>query len=164
MNSPPDVRSQNTKYERNCAYDLIKRLRREPSVSIRKKISSGTQGIIMTAILKITQPHVLSYWAWAACGLCGPFSQTDLTLHFLPEKFIRIPVQFVICFHRTPKQGVVRVHLITNIIKEVYHTKRSELKILNEAQELHNSAKKHQTLKNATPWNLTRLPQMHTRW
>ena len=30
----------------------------------------------------------------------SPFSQTDFTLNFLPEKF-RIPVQFVICFHRT---------------------------------------------------------------
>ena len=30
------------------------------------------------------------------------------------------------------KQGVVHVHLITNIIKEVYHVKRSELKNLKE--------------------------------
>ena len=30
------------------------------------------------------------------------------------------------------KQGVVHVHLITNIIKEVYHVNRSELKILKE--------------------------------
>lgn len=31
------------------------------------------------------------------------------------------------------KQGVVHVHLIANIIKKVYHMKRSELKILKKS-------------------------------
>ena len=87
-----------------------------------------------------------------------------------PEKFICIPVQLIVCFHRVlvpvithfhqphdfwrdkrvwfrfyfyslvrcvfvediKKKDIVHLHLITNIIKEVYHVKRNELKILLE--------------------------------
>ena len=48
----------------------------------------GNSGNKLTAILRITQPHVLSYWAWVTCVSTGiPACRTAARLSRLPNRW-----------------------------------------------------------------------------